>query len=159
MAKKKAEVALLGQHDIPGFLDTVKKQIASIKGDLPNTPKTTGELPGFGKIENIDKVETLIKAASSVLGREKAYYEAAEEIMPRNTEGKNLIKVPEFKLEGSTKDAWIDHIKSRMIIVANKTKLEKLEKIKRKLEENLSAEAKLANDLKEIQGIIDEENE
>lgn len=142
--------ATLGQKDIPTMLEMVNKQIATIKGNLPETPVTTAVLPGFDKIEDIKTVEELIKAASSVIGKSDAYAKAAEVVYP----GK---KAPKFKIEGFTREQWLDHITSRLIMVANKAELDKLIATKKLLEENLSAEAKLANDLAKIRDMLTSE--
>jgi hypothetical protein len=130
------------------MLDMVIAQIKAIKGGLPDKPETTGALTGFGEINKIDKVETLIKAYSAVKNKEKAYLEAAKEIIPEG------IKRPPFKLNGCSGKAWMIDIKARVVIVANQEKLNKLNKVKDKLEANLSAEAKLQKDLADIATIL-----
>jgi len=148
--KKGTTVAVLGANDVPKMLEQVTEQIKLIKGSLPTTPKTTEALPEFGKIDNINNLSTIIKATSMVMGKECAYNEAAKVIVPEN------IKVPTFKLNKMEASAILDHLKSRAIEVANKEQLDKLTKIQAKLKENLSAEAKLANDLADIKGILEE---
>ena len=136
------------QNDIPRMLETVNEQIRKIKGDLPKATKTTGTLDGFGTISSIATVEDLIKAHSMIVAKEAAYNASAEEILPVG------VKKPPFVLDGSAPSSWIADIKGRIGIVAHKAQLEKLTKIKEKLEANLSAEAKLAKDLADIQGIL-----
>jgi hypothetical protein len=147
-ASTSTEVAVMGQGDIPKMLDMVNDQIKKIKGGLPDQPHTDKELPGFGKVANIKTVDDLIKAASMVRAKEKAYNEAAKEIIPEG------MKKPVFKLQGITAGRWIEDISARVIVVGNKEQLDKLIKVKKKLEENLSAESKLARDLVEIQSIL-----
>jgi len=146
-------LSIMGTNDVPAMLEAVTKQINSIKEGLPKQNKTTGELTGFGKIENLKTVDTLIKAASSILGKQKAYIEAAKEIIPEG------VKVPVFKLNGSTPDAWLSDIKSRVVLVANKERLDKLTKIQKTLESNLSVKDKLARDLQDIQAILNDADE
>lgn len=153
MAKKesglaKMDLSNLGQDSIPGMLEQVVAQIKSIKGDLPDVPETTESLSGFGKIADIKSVAELIKAHSMVVNKERVYKESAKEILPEG------IKLPPFKLNGASASAWVRDIKSRVVIVANKEKLDKLNKIREKLESNLSAEAKLKKDLEDIAKII-----
>ena len=140
--------ALLTQQDIPTMLEQVKDQIAKLSGNNNNVMITDKVLDPFGKVENIEKVTDLIKAASSVLGREKAYKAAAKAVIPKG------IKVPGFEIEGVKASDWLAHIKARVAIVANKEQLVKLNSIKNTLEENLSAEAKLANDLEKIKDML-----
>ena len=144
-------LALLTKDDIPALLEKVLDQIKAIKGDLPKEPQTTGELQGFGKIESITTVSKLIAAASNVRAKEEYYNNAAKEIIPEG------LSIPPFKVDGHSAGTWISHIKSQIILVANKTKLDKLNQVKAKLEQNLSKEAKLAKDLASIQDIINDD--
>lgn len=145
--------AKVTQKDVPTMLQMVTEQIKTLKGGLPSEPHTTSELPGFGKIVKMNKVDELIKAASSVIEREKAYKHASTIVMPKG------MKVPTFKINGSTKEQWIEDITARVAVVANKTQLEKLYKAKKTLEENLSAEAKLERDLANLKGMLTEDIE
>jgi hypothetical protein len=138
------------QNDIPGLLEKVNEQIKAIKGDLPKATKTTGDLNGFGTIASIKTVENLLKAYSMVTSKQKAYDLSAKEILPEG------VKKPPLKIDGSSVSAWQADIKGRIVVVARKTELEKLEKVKAKLEANLSAEAKLAKDLADISNILTE---
>ncbi len=136
------------QADIPNMLETVVAKIKLLKAGVEDKPQTTGELDGFGSINKIDTVEQLIKAHSSVVNRQKCYDESANEILPEN------IKKPTFKLNGFSSKQWVSDIKKRIVEVGYKQELEKLNKVKTKLEANLSAEAKLAKDLKDIANIL-----
>ena len=141
------------QQDIPGMLKKVTERINALKKGSAEKVKTTGELGDFGKIKDIKKVDTLIKAYSSVTNRAKAYDEAAKEILPTG------VSKPVFKIEGSTAAEWKSDIEKRIVEVGFQQELDKLNKVKKTLEENLSAEAKLANDLKKIAGFLTEEVE
>jgi hypothetical protein len=148
---KKTQLAVVEQFtqaDIPNMLETVIKKITLLKKGVENKPQTTGELDGFGNINSIIAVETLIKAYSSVVNRQKCYDEAAKEMLPEG------IKKPPFKLNGYTANQWISDIKKRTVEVGFQQELTKLNKVKDKLEANLSAEAKLAKDLKDIANIL-----
>jgi hypothetical protein len=138
----------LGQKDIPTMLELVDEQIKQIKKGLPDSPHTDKDLPGIGKISTLKTVDSLLKAASMIIAKEDAYNKAAEKVLPEG------FKKPLFKLNGVSAKLWIEDISARVVIVANKEQLNKLEKVKKKLEENLSAESKLARDLEEIQSIL-----
>lgn len=138
-------------NDVPSLLEKVTKQIALIKKNIPETAQTTGNLDGFGKINEINTVESLIKAHSSIVSKAAGYNESAAAILPEG------IKKPTLLINGYSPASWIEDIKARIIIVANKSELEKLEKVKTKLEANLSAEAKLNKDLSEIANILSDE--
>jgi len=147
-----SSLTLMTVDDVPALLAMVTKQISTLRGGMPTGPKTTVALSGWGKIEAIDNVDSLIKAAATVRAKEEAYVTAAKEIMPEG------IKIPEFKLSGVLAKSWIADIKARVLIVANKEKLERLTKMQTTLKANLSAKDKLANDLAAMQkDLLDEE--
>lgn len=153
MSTKKEEttttaIATLGTNDVPKMLEQVKEQIKLLKGNLPDAPVTDKAITGFGKIEDIKDLSTLIKLASSCLGREKSYKEAAKVVMPEG------MKTPPFTVNGMTVKNIIEHIKVRSFTVGNETKLKTLKDIQKTLESNLSAEAKLANDLAKIANLM-----
>jgi len=148
--KTTTTLATLGVADVPKYLDQVNQLIKDIKGNLPKSPNTNENLTGFGKINEIKTVAELLKAASMIMGKKAGYEAAAKKLLPEG------YKVPTFKINGNTADHWLEDIQARIIVVYNKEKLEKLEKIKKTLEENLSAEAKLANDLLKIQNLLKE---
>ena len=64
------------------------------------------------------------------------------------------VKKPAFKLNSFSAEQWKADIKKRTVEVGFQQELTKLNKVKTKLEENLSAEAKLAKDLKDIANIL-----
>jgi hypothetical protein len=140
------------KDDVPGLLEKVVAQIAKLKGNMPEKPQTTGDLSGFGKIEEIKDLQDLIKAHSSVVTKAKFYDESAAALIPPAAG----VKTPKLLLDGHPAEAWIRDIQARVMVVAHQNELEKLEKVKAKLEENLSAEAKLAKDLGEIATILTE---
>lgn len=142
--------AVLGQKDVPGMLLQVEEQIRLLKKGMPAQAHTTSELPGFGKINDIKTVDALLKAASSVQGKYDGYMEAGKKLMPDG------MKIPTFKLGKSTYNQWMEDIKGAIIVVANKTQLDKLNLVKATLKENLSAEAKLAAGLASIGVILTE---
>jgi len=130
------------------MLDSINASIKKLQGGLPVEGKTTGDLPGFGKIKDIATVDNLIKAHSSVVMKAKAYRDSAKEIIPEG------IKPPSFVLNGSSESAWVDDIKARVNVVAHKAKLAKLNSIKNTLESHLSEEMKLAKDLAAISEMV-----
>jgi len=137
------------QNDIPALLAQVNEQIKAIKGDLPKATKTTGNLNGFGTVASITTVENLLKAYSMISSKEAAYQAAVAEILPEG------IKKPALKISGSGPTAWKTDIKNRIVVVGRKSELEKLQKVKEKLESNLSQEAKLAKDLEDCFNIME----
>lgn len=141
--------AKLGTKDVPAMIEAVNKQISKLQSEMPYKPRTDGvRLEQFGPIKDLNSMMDLIKAASLVMTKTKAYKEAAKEVMPKN------VKTPTFLLYGHTEGQWLNDIKRRILTVAHKNELKKLIDIKNTLESSLSAEANLANDLEKIKGIL-----
>ena len=139
-----AVLATKGQEGIPGMLDIIKNQLSLLKKGSSTASTTKGkDLPGFSELKDITKVSDLIKAHSSVVGKAAAYAKSAA-AMKMNT-----TKYP-FKLEGCTEGEWVNAIISRASTLANEVEIKKLEETKKILEANLSADAKLKNDLAKI---------
>lgn len=138
------------QENIPAMLAAVTAKITLLKGGIPKEATTKGkDLPGFGEITSIKTVQELVQAHSSVTNKARVYKESAEILdIP-------LKKYP-FKLNGCSEEQWVADITSTIAIVKNKVELDKLTKTKALLEANLSAEAKLAEDLKKIAALIAE---
>jgi len=142
------DLASYTQKDIPGMLKLVVEKIKQLSGNGPVENSTKGKvLSGFDEIDKIESVSTLIAAHSSVNGKANAYKASAEAL------GIDIKKYP-FKLDGCTAGQWNEDIKTRIAIVANKAELVKLQQTKALLEANLSAEAKLATDLKKIAELL-----
>ena len=137
-----------GVQDVPKMLETVKDQIKNLKGNVGKEEPTAKPLPGFGMIKDIKKLSDLIKAASMVNAKSAAYKEAAKQIVPEG------IKPPNFEIEGMSQNSIIDHLRKRYAELYNSDRIKELLKVQKILEENLSAEAKLANSLKDIAGIL-----
>lgn len=133
----------LGVDDVPALLEQVTGKIRELRGAMPEEQKTKGSLDPFGPINQINTVENLIAAHSMILAKQKAYEASAAEL------NMDLKKYP-FKISGHAASSWIADIQARINYVANKQQLDKLNKIKKKLEDNLSAEAKLARDLGDV---------
>ena len=141
----------MGKNDVPVMLEKVIAQIKAIKRGLPDKENTTTELPGFGKIKDIKSLSVLIQAHSMVTKKSEAFKESAKILIPEGT------KAPSFTLAGHSEASWIEDIKARTVIVIHETRLNQLNRIKDKLEANLSDEAKLAKDLADIQAIAMED--
>jgi hypothetical protein len=104
--------------------------------------KTTGNLDGFGDIKQETKLENLIRAFSSVKGREKAYDDAAKDL--------GLTTYPQFSISGGTAADWKQDIVLRIDIITHKDKLDKLNDYKEKMSKFLSAEDQKTMLLKEM---------
>lgn len=163
MAKKTTKVEIMGgkgntalalnsientREGIPAMLQLVKEQIKSIQGDAPKAKKTSGAPDGFPfSVDNCNQVEDLIKMHSFITAKEKAYINSVTAL------GLTEKNYP-CKISGHSASMWLNDIASRLVKVKNKTKLDKLNKVKTMLENNLSEEMKFANDMKAMGNII-----
>lgn len=159
MSSKKQELTKvndlvsLGQDGIPELLEQVNQKIKTITGNSKPKASTDGKnFPGFGTINSVKKVGDLIKMHSAVVNRAEAYTKSAK------TLNLSLTKFP-FKIEGCSKNQWVEDISFQAKLLANKAELDKLKKIKQKLEENLSAKDKWIRDMKDIGNLLIDESE
>lgn len=139
------------QADIPSLLARVNAQIKELSKGDKSTPTITVGLPGFGVVGEIKDVVTILQACSSVQGKLDGYNTAADKYLSSNT------KVPVFKINGHTAKEWLDVLQIKLSEVVHAKELAKLNAVKTTLESNLSQEMKLANDLKKINEILNEE--
>jgi len=150
---KKNEVAVgtqYSQSDVPSMLENVTKQLEALVGNESKKSSTDGvDLPGFGILAEIEDVQQLIKAHSSINAKEAGFKASCKEL-------KLSLKLKPFTINDVTPKQWKNDISLRINAVANKVQIAKLKKIKTTLEGNLSAEAKLAKDLADIAGDMDE---
>lgn len=133
MSKKGAATTAIAKiEDVPQVLSLLDQEIGKLKTISESVYKTTGNLDGFGDIKAETKLENLIRAFSSVKGREKAYDEAARDL--------GLKTYPQFSVSGGTAADWKQDILLRIDIITHKDKLDKLNEYKDKMSKFLSAE-------------------
>lgn len=144
MSKKgeKVTTALARVDEVPEVLSLLDQEIGKLKTISESVYKTTGNLEGFGDIKQETKLENLIRAFSSVKGREKAYEDAAKDL--------GLGTYPQFSISGGTAADWKQDILLRIDIITHKDKLDKLNEYKEKMSKFLSAEDQKAMLLKEM---------
>lgn len=128
--------------EVPEILSALDKEIGKLKTISESVYKTTGNLEGFGDIKVETKLENLIRAYSSVKGREEAYDKAAKEL--------GLSTYPQFSISGGTAADWRQDILLRIDIITHKDKLDKLKDYKDKMSKFLSAEDQRSILMKEM---------
>jgi len=143
MTKAKATASLLPALPVPDVLDALNKKIASLKHIEESKYKTTGILEQFGDIKAEMKIENLIRAYSSIIGREKLYNEAAAQL----GRGKSY---PAFVVSGGNAEDWKNDITLRINILEHKETLDKLNAFKEKMSKFLSEEDQKAILMKEM---------
>jgi hypothetical protein len=143
MSKKSTGSTELAKMDaVPEVLSILDQEIAKLKTINESVYKTGGVLDGFGDLKSEMKIENLIKAYSSVKGRENAYNDAAKDL--------GLQTYPQFTANGGTAADWKQDISLRIDIITHKDKLDKLKDYKDKMSKFLSAEDQKAMLLKEM---------
>lgn len=152
MAKKKAATNAVAKNDqfdyaqVPAMLEQVRAKIKELKGDTEDANQTTGELEGFGNIFNITKPSDLIKAYSSVKGREAAYKSAAKDM--------KIKDAPAFKIGKAGASKWYADINKCYKIATHKQELDKLAKIESELKGLLSEEDKRQSSMATIADLL-----
>lgn len=138
----------LTKESVPDMLDIVKGQISQITKGLPKSNKTSNAPDGFPlSVSQCNTVEDLIKMHSFIVAKENAYKTSVKAL------GLTESNYPS-KISGFGAKTWINDITFRLNEVKNKTKLEKLNKVKNLLENNLSEEAKFAKEMGDMVGIL-----
>jgi hypothetical protein len=132
---KKAEstsTAVALSMEVPSVIAALEAKIKALDHITDSKYRTGGKLDGFGDIKQETNISNLIKAFSSIRGREKAYAEAAEEM--------GLSTFPVFEANGSTSEDWKQDILLRIAIINHKDTLDKLTEYRNKMKEFLSKE-------------------
>ena len=136
--------------ETPEILGKLEQEIAKLK-DIESAPwKTSGVVDGFStNIHDEKDIQTLIKMMSSVLGRERAYNDAADFL--------NLKTFPVYNMNGANAEQVADDIKLRINIIQHKDKLEKLKGFKEKMTSFLSQQEQKEMLLKDMERYLDGE--
>ncbi len=145
MSKKKNNTQgqeLVLTSSVPDVLDQLNKKLAELKHIEESVYKTSGNLEGFGDIKQEMKLDNLIRAFSSVRGREDAYNNAAKEL--------GISPYPVFTVSGGNAADWKQDILLRKAIIEHKTTLDKLNTFKEKMSKFMSEADQKAILLKEM---------
>lgn len=134
------------QSDIPNLLEIINNKIAALKGDKEKATRITGGLGAFGKISDITDINTLRGAYAYVTKK----YEAIGGFDSVFKTAAPTITLPVYKEGGASLKQWQDEIVMQFKEVSFKEELDKLEKAKQILQDNLSTEMKLAASLNDI---------
>lgn len=153
MSKTKANtetgVSVKGQftlEQVPTLLDQVNQQIKQLKGDKERAAKITEDLCGFGRISDI-KDPMVLRDAYAFITRKAA---ANKEFSPVFQEIDPLTPLKEFTESGHSLKSWQDEIIAQYRETTFQSKLDKLEKAKALLTENLSREQKFIASMSDI---------
>lgn len=132
-------------EQVPTMLEKINAEIAKLKGDNEKSPVINEGLGVFGQIANITDHTVLIDAYSFITRKAAAYEENKghfEEI-----EG---AKLGDFKEKGHSVKAWKDAIDAQYRKIRFDARLQKLEKAKDLLKENLSKEQKFQQSMADL---------
>lgn len=112
-------LAIQDSSTIADGLAIIQEELKKLKHIQESVYKTSGTIGGFkNKIENESSITELIKMASSIVGRERTYNEAAESL--------GLSQYPVFSCDGGKKDEWLADIKLRIDILQTKERYDEL---------------------------------
>lgn len=148
MSKKTKEstaLALVGTS-VPDVLTVLSEKLKELKAITECNYKTSGSLEGFGDIKSETKVENLIRAFSSIRGREKAYNEAAQEL--------GLETYPVFNVSGGNAADWKQDILLRKAVIEHDDTKKKLETLAEKAKKFLSEKDQYQIFLKEAGAML-----
>ena len=146
--KKTATVTTLAVAQVTSVatgIAAVDAKLAQLQHIQDSVYKTSGKLPPFGDIKTETDLSNLIKALSSVQGREEAYHKAAATL--------ELGNYPVFKIEGGTRTEWEADIKLRIQMIQHKSVYDKLVKIKKEYTELMDKEDRMQLLTAELAGI------
>ena len=118
--------------EVPSVIAALEAKIKALDHITDSKYRTGGNLDGFGDLKKETNIGNLIKAFSSIRGREKAYNDAAEEM--------GLTTFPVFEANGSNAEDWKQDILLRIAIINHKDTLDKLTEYRNKMKEFLSKE-------------------
>lgn len=138
-------------EQVPSMLDQVNAQIKALKGDKERSAKITESLGVFGRVQDIKEPGKLIDAYAFITRKANAY----AEFLPVFQAIDPLSKLGSFKESGHSLQAWQDEITAQYREVTFQTKLDKLEKAKALLTENLSREQKFVASMSDIADLFD----
>lgn len=155
MAKvKSTDVAVITKdmitlENVPTLLEKVNSEISKLKGNRDKTAKITEALGNFGVVSSIKDLDTLRGAFAYVTKK----LEAVNSFNP-TFETALGQKVTEAKENGYTLEKWQEEILAQAQEVTFSTKLEKLEKTRTILMENVSKEQKFQESMKDIASLF-----
>lgn len=145
-ATKKGSNAIAKMDDVASAINVLDAEIKSLDHISDSKYKTSGNLDGFGDIKKETNISNLIKAFSSIKGRETAYNAAAEEM--------NIDTYPVFEVNGASAEDWKNDIMLRIAIITHKEKLDKLTEYKERMTSFMSKEEQKAALLQEMAAFL-----
>lgn len=152
--KKGSEVALknqFSQADVPAMLEQVNAKIKELKGDENgDSARITAVLGNFGVISSITEPNILRSAYAYITSKGEAnekYSAVFQKEVP-------TVKLPSFTEGGYSVAAWQKEILTQFRHSTYKEQLDKMLKVKAKLESLLSEEHKVAAALNDIADLL-----
>ena len=118
-------------HEI---VEALKQELKGLEKINDSPYKTNMRLEPFGDLKSEKKVANLIKAFSSVLGRQKLYDEAQQEL--------GVEEAPEFTIEGGSVEDWKADIQLQIKKVTFEARYNELKELIREAEQFMTAEEK-----------------
>lgn len=142
----KKSTALVVAGSVPNVLELLAAKLAELKVVTECSYKTGGNLAGFGDIKSETKVENLVRALSSIRGKEKAYYETAAIL--------GLTETPVFSEGGGNAADWTQDVKLRIAVIQHADTKAKLEALTEQAKGFLTKEMQYEIFLKEAGAMV-----
>lgn len=121
--KKKNTGSALAVFTSPvDVMQILQDELNGLKAITESAYKTSGNLDGFGDIKNEQKIENLIRAMSSVIGRESLYNQAADVLGISDN-------YPAFQINGGNAETWSHDIKLRIAVISHAERKAELEEL------------------------------
>jgi hypothetical protein len=133
-------------NDVPSLIVLLENELKSIKEVTESNYRTSGILEGVGDIKIMTDLSSLVKAYASVIVREKAYFDATNEL--------GLDEVPAFVLSGGSKNDWKEDISLRIKIITHETRKKELEALISEVRGFLSVEDQKALTMAKIEKLL-----
>lgn len=135
---KKAELTIADKTQT--MIKQLDERIKGFDNISDSKYKTSGNLTGYGNIQKIEDIQSLIKAHASVTAQERLYNEASDAISKKT----GLKTWPVFQLDGAEADALRHDIELRIQILTHHQQLEKLKALREKAKSFLTQEEQKA---------------
>lgn len=138
-------------ENVPSLLERVNQEIQKLKGNKEKNARISESLGNFGRVTDIKDLNTLRGAYAYVtrkLEAVSAYDEVFEVALGQ--------KMDSSKENGFTAEKWQEEILAQAAEITFASKLEKLEKTRSILMENVSKEQKFQESMKDIVDLLNQ---
>ena len=145
LATKETLTVPVTAKDVPAAIESLKKQLESLKGNVEDTISTDIKFQNIN-VKDVKTLNELLQISALIHAKEEAYN---KEVIRYNLQSANLKP---FQESDKPVSHWEKVISKAIFELINNVQIKKLESAISKLSQHLDAETKLANDLADIMG-------